>query len=229
MKSVWADAVKQYDGRAPERQDQRHGARERGLQVQAHDHDAGRQGARHLPVLGRRHAQGAGRRRASCRTSPSPPRPGSADLNPAAAGLYQPRRQAVRRPVQPRHGRRLVPQVAVREGRASTPRRPPGTSSSPTSRRSRTPASRRSPWARRTSGPGMFWWANLRLRIAGKDALAQAGEDGSFDSPGFVKAGEELKTPDRHAAVPEGLPGRAVGRRRRRGRADRQRQGRDET
>jgi raffinose/stachyose/melibiose transport system substrate-binding protein len=41
--------------------------------------------------------------------------------------------------------------------------------------------------------PGMFWWANLSLRIAGKDALAQAGEDGSFDSEGFVKAGEELK------------------------------------
>ena len=41
--------------------------------------------------------------------------------------------------------------------------------------------------------PGMFWWANLSLRIAGKDALAQAGEDGSFDSPGFVKAGDELK------------------------------------
>ena len=30
--------------------------------------------------------------------------------------------------------------------------------------------------------PGMFWWANLALRIAGKDAMAQAGEDGSFDS-----------------------------------------------
>ena len=41
--------------------------------------------------------------------------------------------------------------------------------------------------------PGMFWWANLSLRIAGKDAMAKAGEDGSFDSPGFVKAGEELK------------------------------------
>jgi raffinose/stachyose/melibiose transport system substrate-binding protein len=41
--------------------------------------------------------------------------------------------------------------------------------------------------------PGMFWWANLSLRIAGKDAMAQAGEDGSFDSPGFVQAGEELK------------------------------------
>jgi raffinose/stachyose/melibiose transport system substrate-binding protein len=41
--------------------------------------------------------------------------------------------------------------------------------------------------------PGMFWWAYLSLRIAGKDAMAKAGEDGSFDSPGFVKAGEELK------------------------------------
>jgi raffinose/stachyose/melibiose transport system substrate-binding protein len=41
--------------------------------------------------------------------------------------------------------------------------------------------------------PGMFWWANLSLRIAGKDAMAQAGQDGSFNSPGFVKAGEELK------------------------------------
>jgi raffinose/stachyose/melibiose transport system substrate-binding protein len=41
--------------------------------------------------------------------------------------------------------------------------------------------------------PGMFWWANLSLRIAGKDAMIQAGEDGSFDSEGFVKAGEELQ------------------------------------
>jgi raffinose/stachyose/melibiose transport system substrate-binding protein len=41
--------------------------------------------------------------------------------------------------------------------------------------------------------PGMFWWANLSLRVAGQDAMAQAGEDGSFDSEGFVKAGDELK------------------------------------
>ena len=32
--------------------------------------------------------------------------------------------------------------------------------------------------------PGMFWWANLSLRIAGSDAMQQAGEDGSFDSEG---------------------------------------------
>jgi raffinose/stachyose/melibiose transport system substrate-binding protein len=41
--------------------------------------------------------------------------------------------------------------------------------------------------------PGMFWWANLSLRIAGRDAMAQAGEDGSFDGEGFVKAGQELQ------------------------------------
>ena len=42
--------------------------------------------------------------------------------------------------------------------------------------------------ARACSG-GPTW----RCAIAGKDAMAQAGEDGSFDSEGFVKAGEELK------------------------------------
>ncbi|HEX6583809.1 MAG TPA: extracellular solute-binding protein [Thermoleophilaceae bacterium] len=41
--------------------------------------------------------------------------------------------------------------------------------------------------------PGMFWWANLSLRVAGSEAMTQAGEDGSFDSEGFVKAGDELK------------------------------------
>jgi raffinose/stachyose/melibiose transport system substrate-binding protein len=41
--------------------------------------------------------------------------------------------------------------------------------------------------------PGMFWWANLSLRIAGADAMQQAGEDGSFDSEGFIKAGRELQ------------------------------------
>jgi raffinose/stachyose/melibiose transport system substrate-binding protein len=41
--------------------------------------------------------------------------------------------------------------------------------------------------------PGMFWWANLSLRIAGGQAMAKAGQDGSFDSPGFVEAGKQLK------------------------------------
>src|ERR687888_1300137 len=41
--------------------------------------------------------------------------------------------------------------------------------------------------------PGMFWWANLSLRIAGKDAMAQAGENGSFHHAGFLEAGQKLK------------------------------------
>ena len=41
--------------------------------------------------------------------------------------------------------------------------------------------------------PGMFWWANLSLRMAGGEGMQQAGEEGSFDSEPFVKAGEELK------------------------------------
>jgi raffinose/stachyose/melibiose transport system substrate-binding protein len=42
--------------------------------------------------------------------------------------------------------------------------------------------------------PGMFWWANLSLRVAGKDAMAKAATDGStFTQPGFVKAGQQLK------------------------------------
>jgi raffinose/stachyose/melibiose transport system substrate-binding protein len=42
--------------------------------------------------------------------------------------------------------------------------------------------------------PGMFWWANLSLRIAGKDAMAKAATDGNtFTQPGFVEAGTQLK------------------------------------
>ncbi len=66
--------------------------------------------------------------------------------------------------------------------------------------------------------PGMFWWANLSLRIAGMDALAKAGEDGSFDAPGFVRGRRGAQEADRHEALPGRLPGRAVGRRGRRGR-----------
>src|SRR3954467_9991775 len=66
--------------------------------------------------------------------------------------------------------------------------------------------------------PGMFWWANLSLRIAGKDAMAKAGQDGSFDGPGFIKAGQELKKlidlkpfQDGHMAAPwDGAGGEAA-------------------
>jgi raffinose/stachyose/melibiose transport system substrate-binding protein len=42
--------------------------------------------------------------------------------------------------------------------------------------------------------PGMFWWANLSLRVAGKDAMAKAATDGgTFTQPGFVEAGKQLQ------------------------------------
>jgi raffinose/stachyose/melibiose transport system substrate-binding protein len=42
--------------------------------------------------------------------------------------------------------------------------------------------------------PGMFWWANLSLRVAGKDAMAKAASDGGvFNSAGFVEAGKQLQ------------------------------------
>ena len=50
--------------------------------------------------------------------------------------------------------------------------------------------------------------------------MAKAGEDGSFDSPGLREGRRRAQEAHRHEAVPEGLPGRAVGRRDRRGRAD---------
>lgn len=43
--------------------------------------------------------------------------------------------------------------------------------------------------------PVHFYWANLAVRIGGRDALeaARRGEDGGFNNPVFVKAGEMLK------------------------------------
>ena len=58
--------------------------------------------------------------------------------------------------------------------------------------------------------PGMFWWANLSLRIAGQDAMAQAGQDGNFNQPGFVKAGEELKKLIDMKPFQDGHHGKAV-------------------
>ena len=55
--------------------------------------------------------------------------------------------------------------------------------------------------------PGKFYWAYLAMRIAGGDALQQAGADGSFDSE--VHHGRRgAQGADRPRAVPAGLPRR---------------------
>jgi raffinose/stachyose/melibiose transport system substrate-binding protein len=41
--------------------------------------------------------------------------------------------------------------------------------------------------------PGHYYWAYLSMRIGGLDLLSQAGEDGNFNKPEFVAAGERLK------------------------------------
>ena len=67
--------------------------------------------------------------------------------------------------------------------------------------------------------PGMFWWANLSLRVAGKDAMAKAATDGgTFTQPGFVEAGDQLKKLIALKPFQQGFLAAAVGRRRRRGR-----------
>ena len=65
----------------------------------------------------------------------------------------------------------------------------------------------------------MFWWANLSLRVAGKDAMAKAATDGgTFTQPGFVEAGKQLKKLIALKPFQQGFLAVPVGRRRRRGR-----------
>ncbi|GAB3427049.1 type 2 periplasmic-binding domain-containing protein [Flindersiella endophytica] len=41
--------------------------------------------------------------------------------------------------------------------------------------------------------PGHYYWAYLAMRVAGLDALKQAAEDGNFNTPDFIKAGQHVK------------------------------------
>jgi raffinose/stachyose/melibiose transport system substrate-binding protein len=41
--------------------------------------------------------------------------------------------------------------------------------------------------------PGHYYWAYLAMRVGGVELLQQAGQDGKFDKPEFVQAGEHLK------------------------------------
>jgi raffinose/stachyose/melibiose transport system substrate-binding protein len=41
--------------------------------------------------------------------------------------------------------------------------------------------------------PGHYYWAYLSMRIGGIELLKQAGEDGNFNKPEFVTAGQRLK------------------------------------
>ncbi|MFC7762350.1 extracellular solute-binding protein [Catellatospora bangladeshensis] len=41
--------------------------------------------------------------------------------------------------------------------------------------------------------PGHFYWAYLAMRVGGLGALQKAAEDGNFDTPDFIAAGQRLK------------------------------------
>jgi raffinose/stachyose/melibiose transport system substrate-binding protein len=41
--------------------------------------------------------------------------------------------------------------------------------------------------------PGHYYWAYLAMRVGGVELLQTAGQDGKFDKPEFVQAGEHLK------------------------------------
>ena len=217
MKSIWADAAKQYMAAHPNVKINITVLENEAFKSKLTTIDAGRARCRTSSSPGAAARSRSRPTRASCRTSREPSSAWIRDLNPAAAGLYQVDGKQYGDPVQSRHGRRLVSQVAVREGRD---RRPAATWAEFLTDIQTLKASGITPLAvgEKDKWPGMFWWANLCLRIAGKDAMAQAGQDGSFDSPGFVKAGEELKKlidlkpfQDGHLAAPwDGAGGEAA-------------------
>ena len=85
-----------------------------------------------------------------------------------------------------------------------------GRASSTRSASSRPPASPRSPWPARTSGPAHYYWAYLAMRIGGLGALQQAADDKNFDTPRLRRRRRAAQGTRRPAAVPEGLPRRRV-------------------
>ena len=164
-----AEAGGRVHGRPSERHGQAHRPRERGVQDEAHHPAPGGHPARPVPVVGRRRPRRAGEGR---------PRQGHHRRRrvvderdqPRRHGHVPGRRQAVRHPVRPRHGRLLVQQGRSSPRPASRPRRRPGTSSWPTSASSRPPASRRSPSPARTRGPGCSTGPTSRsARVARRD------------------------------------------------------------
>ena len=110
---------------APERHDQHHRPRERGVQDQARDLDAVRRRARPVPVVGRRHHGGPGRRRRAQGHHRRHRVRGRTPSTPGALEHLRLQGQAVRRPVGHGHDRRLVQQGAVHARPAS--RAPPTT------------------------------------------------------------------------------------------------------
>ena len=115
------------------------------------------------------------------------------------------RRQDLRDPVRPRHGRALVQQGPVRPGRDH---RPPATG--PTARRGRLKP-RHPPIALggKDKWPGHFYWATC-MRIGGLGRVPAGGQGRRTSTPPTSSPPASRSRNGRPAALPEGLPGRDV-------------------
>ena len=177
------------------------------------------QSAGPLPVLGRRRAEAAGRRRPGQGHHRRDVAPGSATSTRPRVGALPVRRQEVRRPVRPRHGRLLVQQGALRQGRhrraadhlGRVPRRRPEAQG----RRHHPDRARREG---QVAGPLLLGVPGAAHRRPGR-AGSRPARTARSTRPASSRPASELKKLVDLQAVPEGLPGRAVARRRRRGRA----------
>ncbi len=175
---------------APERDDPGRADPERGV----HDQDPARPGlqqpARHLPAVGRRPGGHPGPVRQGRRPDQAQlglDRPGRR-RGPGLAG----ERQAVRRPLRPAHGRLLVPQGPVRQGRDHRPADHPGRA-----RLRRRQAEGREHRADRGRQQGQVAGRVLVGVLRGPrvpHGHPQGGDEGRQpDGPCFMQAGNQLK------------------------------------
>ena len=149
--------------------------------------------ARPVPVVGRRRAARAGRGRPGQGHHRRRRVVGKDEINPGALGMYQVDGKQYGIPFDLGMVGFWYNKAQFAQGRDHRAARRPGTSSWPTSGSSRTPASPRSPWPARTSGPGAFYWAYLAVRECGKAGMDKAVTTGDWSDPCFVKAGADFK------------------------------------
>ena len=180
-------------GRPSERQDQDHGPRERGVQGQADDATCRRASRRTSSSRGAAARSRSRPTPAWSRTSPSRPSRGSARSTPPASGSTRSTTSSTGSP---------TTSASWASGTTRSSSRRPGSTARPTTWNEfladiqKLKSAGITPIAvgEKDKWPGMFWWANLSLRVAGKDAMAKAATDGgTFTQPGFVEAGKQLK------------------------------------
>ena len=164
-----------------------------------------------VPVVGRRRRCASRPTPAWSRTSRPTSRRGRTTINPGALSMYSGRRQAVRHPVRPRHGRLLVQQGPFTKAGITDAARDVGRL--PDRRREAQGRGHhaRSPSPARTPGPALLLLGVPRApRVAARPAWTRRSRPATGPTRCFVKAGAGLQAAHRPQAVPAGLPRRAV-------------------